>query len=424
MQNKVIEMTSFRVFRETDLTKIGQKELTHLYMPLIGPNAINLYMTLYSFLDDLMETDVIAHLKLFKLLKIKKEDEFIKERCKLEAVGLLRVYVAENDFIYEIKSPLTPSQFFKNEVLSTFLFQNVSSTEFNELAMEFLIHSFDLNKYTDMTKSFDDVFKASSSEVSYASELSSLIKVNDADVVVKNEHFDYQYFIILLSALDIIDKDILNSKSLYELVNRYSFLYLLSTEQIKDAIIASATPNKELDVELFKKACKDLYTKKNKTVKFIPKSNPNEQNRLINYLEVTSPTEIVKTKFGVGLVASEIEMFDSLLKTTGISLGILNVLIIYVLQDKNGEVPSYNYFDKIIKTWQRMGISSTLEAIDHINGRDKAPKAQAKKNSKPVPSWYEKYNEEFEKTNFSKPVEAEEEAMKELNELFKFKETN
>ena len=114
-------------------------------------------------------------------------------------------------------------------------------------------------------------------------------------------------------------------------------------------------------------------------------------------------------------------MFDRILNTTGISLGILNVLIIYVLQDKQGEVPSYNYFDKIIKTWQRMGISSTKEAMDYINGRRTAPKSTRGKVVKDVPDWYDDYIKDVEtKQNTKLNQDSEEKTMQELNELFKF----
>ena len=56
-------------------------------------------------------------------------------------------------------------------------------------------------------------------------------------------------------------------------------------------------------------------------------------------------------------------MFDQLLRDTNISIGVLNVLIGYVLVELNGQIPNYNYFLKIINTWKRAKVVSTLDAL-------------------------------------------------------------
>ena len=209
----------------------------------------------------------------------------------------------------------------------------------------------------------------------------------------------------------------------WNIVNRYSFLYQLTTEEIKDAVIESTGINKNIDYETFKKVCKRIYDKHDTKTKIVVKNTTPSSDKLINVLEQTAPTEVVKNLFGIGLVSSEIEMFDTLMERTGISLGILNVLIIYVLQDKNGEVPSYNYFDKIIKTWQRMKITTTSEAMDYINGRTPKETTRKRQSAKAVPDWYDDYvkNVEDKENKPEKPKANDQKTIEELDELFKFK---
>ena len=401
--NQMIEHTSFVVLANRPLTNEEQKILTHLYMPLIGPKSINIYMTLRTFvLSGETESMINGHLKLFQMLQIKKETDFIKERNKLEAVGLLDVYQSNNTYVYKINNVLMAEEFFSNDILKNFLYQKVQDEEFNNLMMEFLVHRVDLNEFENVTKSFDDVFEVDTkNSLSYLEELNSLIITPNGEMIkVNNPHFDYKYFNVLISALDILDSDVLASRTLYDYVNRYSFLYQLTTEEIKDAIVESVNIDKNIDYEVFKKSCKKIYDKHTVKPKIIKAQNTSNNDKLITFLEQSSPNVIVENLFGVGLVSSEIEMFDKLLNNTGISLGILNVLVIYVLKDKNGEVPSYNYFDKIIKTWQRMGLSSTKEAMDYINGRtNQTPKAKTRNNVKAVPDWYDDYIKEVEKKN-------------------------
>ena len=291
--------------------------------------------------------------------------------------------------------------------------------------LELLVHRFDISKFTDITTSFDEVFDITNNQnYTYNDELNCLlVKPNGEQIRVKNPHFDYQLLRILVEALDIINKDIIDSKEFYDIVNRYSFLYQLTTEEIKDAVIESTGINKNIDYETFKKACKRIYDKHDNKTKIVVKNTTPSSDKLINVLEQTAPTEVVKNLFGIGLVSSEIEMFDTLMERTGISLGILNVLIIYVLQDKNGEVPSYNYFDKIIKTWQRMKITTTSEAMDYINGRTPKETTRKRQSTKAVPDWYDDYvkNVEDKENKPEKPKANDQKTIEELDELFKFK---
>lgn len=425
--NTLLEHTSFVVLCDRPLTNEEQKILTHLYMPLIGPKSINIYMTLRTFVQSgEVESMTNGHLKLFQLLQIKKENDFIKERNKLEAVGLLEVFESSNIYAYKVKQVKSAEQFFNDDVLRTFLYQKIQDEDFNNLMMEFLVYRTDFKEFKNITKSFDDVFEVDAkNNLSYLEELNSLIITPTGEMIkVNNPHFDYKYFNVLIGALDILDNDILSSRTLYDYVNRYSFLYQLTTEEIKDAVIASVNIDKNIDYDVFKKTCKKIYDKHEVKPKIIKTQNSTSDDKLINFLDVSSPNVIVENLFGVGLVSSEIEMFDKLLNNTGISLGILNVLIIYVLKDKNGEVPSYNYFDKIIKTWQRMGISSTKEAMDYINGRNQpksTSKPKSKTNVKDVPDWYDDYIKDVEAKNKDKENKEENaKSIEELNDLFKF----
>lgn len=420
--NLKLENSSFIVLRDHHLTDEEQQILTHLYMPLIGVKSVNIYITLGTLIKKgETESKVNGHLKLFQLLQITDEIKFIKEKEKLEAVGLLTTMFDGNSYIYKLNHALMADDFFKNSLLSSFLYQKIGEEEYEQLMMEFLVHQFDQTKFRNITKSFDEVFMISTDVPNYTN---GLIMDSSQVVQIKNEHFDYKLLCILVDALDIIRKDILESKELYDLVNRYSFMYQLSTEEIKDAIVESSMVNKEIDFTVFTKVCKKLYDKREVKPKVVNISSPTSNDKLINLLEKTPPTEIVKNLFGVGLVSSEIEMFDSLLQRTGISLGVLNVLIIYVLQDKNGEVPSYNYFDKIIKTWQRMNITSTMMAMDYINGRTPKP-IKTRKTVKDVPDWYDEYLKEVEnKENKTKPNKLEKQKIQELEDLFKFNRGN
>jgi replication initiation and membrane attachment protein DnaB len=117
-------------------------------------------------------------------------------------------------------------------------------------------------------------------------------------------------------------------------------------------------------------------------------------------------------------------MFDQLLKETNLPVGVINVMIIYILEEKNGELPAYNYFLKIANTWARAKITTTKQALEYINKpklekgfKGYGPSAK----EKPVPGWYPKYIEEIrDKKAKIQPSSVDlEELSKKLDETFK-----
>ena len=62
-------------------------------------------------------------------------------------------------------------------------------------------------------------------------------------------------------------------KKLYEFINRYSFLYQLSVEEMRDAMLRSGSINNgEIDYEMFKQNIKFVYGKKNNQLRLLRKN--------------------------------------------------------------------------------------------------------------------------------------------------------
>src|SRR5690625_2244128 len=94
--------SSFKLNINTDLSDKDFKVLTLLYQPLIGMKALSLYNTFY-YLSNFNKT--YLHQTIFDLLNINNV-EFIKEREKLEALGLLETYEKnQTNYVYVIKTP-------------------------------------------------------------------------------------------------------------------------------------------------------------------------------------------------------------------------------------------------------------------------------------------------------------------------------
>ena len=65
-------------------------------------------------------------------------------------------------------------------------------------------------------------------------------------IVINNDKFNLDHFIILVDAMDILDKAILQDDDFLNLIKRYAYLYGLSVEMLKDAVLLSVNIDKTI----------------------------------------------------------------------------------------------------------------------------------------------------------------------------------
>ncbi len=426
MQNKypISNLCDFEIMISSQLTDADRKNVLKLYMPIVGDKVISLYQTLYTFVEDgNYESEILQHEKIIRQMHLRSLDRFVEIRNKLEAIGLLETYYNDNLYIYLLKKPLDGIDFFNNVELSTLLEYQVGEKEYAKIYCEYAIRKLDVNKFERITHTFDEIYNIEPYEDIQLAQ--AIYSGKNNGIVINNKKFDFARFSILIGAHDVIKETYFVDQEFMDLIARYSFLYQLNEEEMKDAVIRSCDENKNVDYAELAKVAKSIYNSRGKKVGVVPvtkvKATTKTNNKLITFLETASPNDFVKQKTGTALTGNEIEMFDQLLRDTNISIGVLNVLIGYVLVELNGQIPNYNYFLKIINTWKRAKVVSTLDALDYINNLNTTKKTKTSyrtKTQKSVPSWYQDY-----KNDLNPKIETNEEAKttnSDLEELRKF----
>jgi replication initiation and membrane attachment protein len=125
-------------------------ELVDLYLPVIGDRPFALYLKLFSFIG----TSNI-HQELFELLDISTEKNFLINRKKLEAVGLLKTTLLEKQVTYQLKKPLNGEDFFRNEILYSLLLHKIGELYLNKIKDRY----FTKNEYgIDISANVQDAF--------------------------------------------------------------------------------------------------------------------------------------------------------------------------------------------------------------------------------------------------------------------------
>ncbi len=402
------------VVNKTMLTDKERKNLISLYEPVIGYEAVSLYLTLWRDLDrlELVSMDYNHH-HLMSLLKCNLET--IKEaRMSLESVGLIKTYVKcgdLNSYVYELYSPLSPKEFFAHPVFSVILYNNLGKCEYELLKKEFQEYKIDLKEYQDITATLDTTYKASSN--------------CSFDAIGKSEHMltmqDQVDFDLLFSS---IPKGILNERSinkkLKELINNLAFIYNLDTLKMTELLRLVINEKGYIDKEELRKTARKYYQYNNngKLPTLVYRTQPEylknpigdntNRGKIIGVFENTSPYDFLKSKYkGANPTSRDLKLLESLLIDLNLKPAVVNVLIDYVLK-KNDNKLNQAFVETIAGQWKRLNIET---AEDAMNVAEKEHKKYSKKIANP------KVDKTIEPVWFNEKLESDAMSEEEANEL-------
>ena len=403
MSKTILPADTYIVRNRTIFSERDRTILIMLYQPLIGSTAISLYFTLWAYLD---KTEVLSlewtHHHLMTNMRLKLE-EILVAREKLEAIGLLRTLVKEsnvNEYIYELFSPLTPSEFFNNPVLATTLYNNVGKIEYEKIIEYFKLPRVSIKDYSDITKSFNDVFEVVSS--------SSLESVLEEIKEKRKRKIHLSSSVNVNEVLELIPSELLNHKSLTkdtkELIDKLAFIYQLDSDSCIDLIRNSLTIKRTIDKDLLKKNALNYYGFEHggKLPSIVYRNQPeylrkpigdnSKKAKMIYTFETVSPYDFLRSKNnGVNPSRSDLKIVEYLMIDLELKPGVVNVLLDFVMRINNNKL-NKAFIDTIASQWKRSKIE-TVEAAMDLAGKEynKKNKSYTKtKVKEEKPEWFDK----------------------------------
>ncbi|KUP06637.1 Replication initiation and membrane attachment protein [Bacillus coahuilensis m2-6] len=371
------------------LHEYHRQVLTFLYQPLIGPQAYSLYMTWWSsFEKEISGTpDRYNHYYLMDVFSLNLR-EILEARLKLEGIGLIKSYVKKTDderaFVYELQPPLSPEQFFQDGFLNIFLYKKIGRTQFLKLKEFFSVEELDASQFTDITRSFQDVFTSDyrivdNPEALEASEPMQGKKVKrgkkSEDIKLDSLQFDFEFFISLLSESMVPRKAI--TEKVKDVILKIAFLYGFPPIQMKKVLLQAMTIENEIDIEQLRKAARNTYqlqtgeefpTLLSKMSEPVENSSDTKvpvtkEEKLIHYLNEATPIELLKDlSDGAEPSKSDMKIIEGVLLYQKLPQPVVNVLIYYVLLRTDMKLTK-GYVDKIASHWSRKKIATVEEAM-------------------------------------------------------------
>ena len=391
---------NFKIINKYHLNSEDYNNLSKLYLPIMGIDSFSLYNVLNSFEvnQEYSYKNVLDLLNGFSLASLNQSLD------KLEALSLVKTYQSKKaGYIHEIYPPLSKRDFLNNELLATCLESQIGAVAINELKDD----SNNLDGYTDVTKKFEDVFSMDTK--STESFINSLFK---NDVVVDNKSFNYVLFKAMFDGS--IPEDVLEDNEFKKHILRIAFTYKLNVDEMHDVVVKTMTIDKNLEYGSISKNAKMAFQNKysvkeptlkaNNDDKYVGSVIDEEWQEIINLVDNMSFSDVLQSLSGIKPSVAEVAMFEKLQNNTNFPVGVINLLILQVNKEKNGELPGYNYFEKIANTWARAKIKTSYDVIKYYqdkNAVDKEVASVANKRSnvkKPVlPSWYSEYKKDLDK---------------------------
>ncbi len=422
MKNSLLPADTYTIINQTILTEVDKKIIISLYEPIIGPIAVSLYLTLWADLDklEIMSKDFTHH-HLMTILKTKLID-IENARKSLEAVGLLKSYIKKNDnineYLYELYSPLSASEFLNHPVLSVLLLNNIGENEYNIILNNYKRHTFSKGDYEEITSSMNETFKSVNESV-YEENIRSVKKLG----VNIESSIDFE---LLESTLPkgLVTSKTFNKKT-RDLINQLAFIYNIDSIKMSEIIRLVIDEYGIINKDKLRISTRKNYEYNNNgslpTIVYrtqpeylkSPSGDLSNRGKMIHVFENTKPYDFLKSKNrGIKPTSRDLKLLEHLAVDFDLPPGVINVLVDYALLVNNGKLNSA-YLETIAGDWSRRNVKTVEDAMSIAEKGHKknvkVVKEITKKDVVNVPAWMDKDN---------KSEKMSEEELAELESMF------
>jgi len=409
------------------LADYDRETLSNLYQPIIGYSALAVYFTLWSETSIQKVLSYSTHEQLFIKMKI-APGNFIEARKLLEAVGLLKTKLEKisggNIYHYELMNPKTPYGFFNDTLLYGMFIQALGEGDAERIKRVYEVSTSNQDEGEDISSSFNEVFHPDFEDQSFIKAANSENKTVGRNKAQIETNFSYEKFFCALKEISQINEKAISKKEMKE-IERLSSLYGIDEETAAQVVANNYEPNKEkgerVDIDEVNKAfineANYTFVNKKRNHKKSEVSSESQLASKINLFENTSPIEVLKLlQGGTKAAPADIRIIETLSKDYGLSNGVINVIIDFVLS-MNNNVLSRAYCEKIAASFNREGIETTIDAMNYLNNI-LAGRKKNKKNKSSNINIKKKNNEDDEEIETNNKNNSGQVSKEEWNELF------
>ncbi len=390
MMETILPSDHFQIENDRPLSNIDVEILTDLYLPIIGSNALSLYLKLFRYKEDRSR----SHNALFEGMGM-SPGNFLSSRKKLEGMSLLETRLIRDsdnykEYLYILKSPTSGKDFLTSPLLRNQLLKSTSEDYLNWCDVVYkLTKTKRIKGGKDISMDFSSVYQADEIK-----DMNATMIENSSSKKRIKTYFDISKTLEYLSENNPIISKGFFTRSELEQISDLAASYCYNEEAAADILESSinlrAEQGKRIDFEAFKK---DLKENQNMSYMKVTQSDlkkgkivvhgTSDEARMIREMERMTPEEFLSKKAGGGILSNSDLTLIETLREMGLANPLINALLDYVLEIKDGSLPNA-YVTKIAGSLARKGFDNSIDAYDYLH-RDRNKKTSAPKQNEPLP---------------------------------------
>ena len=246
------------------------------------------------------------------------------------------------------------------------MYSKIRKETFDFIYNHFKIEKIDKNECVNVTKSFDEVFTSYlDSDITFDKFKYILGKKPNKNLKIKDYKFNFDAFVKEIN-VDFLDTGV--NKNFEEQICNLAFVYGFDELEMVGLYQDSINKSGLYDYRLLKNKANQLfiYKRNMKAPKLVHKDEVAVENQeLISYLENT-PSAVLLEDVIPNYPERYLKTIEEVYANIELPRGVLNCMILKVIRDKGGELPTLNYFKKMSQSWITDNIFSTQDAIKYV----------------------------------------------------------
>lgn len=378
--------STFQLHISSDLANQDFKVLALLYQPLLGVDAHSLFITFYQ-LNNKTRLSTYTHQQLFDLLDLKQAD-FLKMRNKLEALNLLEVFQKADEYIYILKTPLTAKQFLLDTVFGSYLQSEIGEKHVELLASLFQIEIPNYEGFNNITKTFDSMYEFKSLNLLKLNYEFQGRKQNGGSHI--GYQFDFNRFVEGLP--ERLKNSTLLNQRLQKQISKIAFVYQFSVEDMIEVYQEASKSRQTVNFQALNHKAKLYYESKDQTLSIKEKDIPKTE-----LIKTLAPQVIIQKYSKTDTQGLALSTATLLIERNHVDPGIINVILMLVLKQKDGVLPGLKYMETVLHDWLNKGIQTTEDALNYSTKLENQWVQKKKVQKVSEPDWMDDYVKELEK---------------------------
>jgi len=389
---KVLAQQDFLEVRLASLiADFDRDTLSNLYQPMIGYEALALYMTLWSEANNERVSPLCNHEQVLLRMRIGAAS-FVDARKNLEATGLLKTFVSEGQdyriYHYELYAPKSPRGFFDDALLYGMLIKSIGENNATRLKNIYVVEP-KQDYGQEITASFAEVFHPEFNDMAFLNATNNEQKMKGRNIGKIKGSFSYEKFFLCLNEVSQI-KDTAITKEEMKEVERLATLYGVDEENVAIVVsqIYEAKNHKGQRINLTK-LDEILQTHNEHDYPVVNDHSIGGMYRMmaqetdlakkVAMMEKFSPKDYLASKQqGAVPALADLKILNDLSKKYHLSNGVINAIVDYVLY-KADNILSRSYAERVASSMVRENVQTAVDAMNYLKKVEKKTRGRKSK---------------------------------------------